>query len=77
MAVKIVIILNVLHIYVLEFEKLVRNKSDINNFTLTKTHNLAYEEHIYYKTNIIKKISYTNSKTESQWNDKNFRIQFF
>ena len=44
---------------------------------MTKTHNLAYEEHTYYKTNILKKISDSNSITESQWNNKNFRIQFF
>ena len=33
MAVKIVIILNILHIYVLDLPNLVSNKSDINNFT--------------------------------------------
>ena len=33
MSVKIVIILNVLHIYVLDLPNLVSNKSDINNFT--------------------------------------------
>lgn len=43
---------------------------------MTKAHNIAYEEHTFYKTNIIKKISDSNAITESQWNDKNFRIQF-